>query len=249
LQGQAERLARRLTDAIDQLELELGPGAEFPPLPSSLTAELGVEDQLHLEDRPTLEDLSGDDGPDGAEPALPPEPVALLSGSEGVEDTVDEVDSATLEATIGDTDPMQAAVTAENRPASGPELPEEHVEHVPSLDDALIELPSEPDSSVDVESPDGPIELAQTLPSGSGQFVLLVHGVPRAAMALSLKRHLEMLEMVRTVEPREFAAGVLRLQLQVERDITTDDLNGWTPDSGFRTIHARSGLLEIQLLA
>ncbi|MGD9711185.1 MAG: hypothetical protein AB7V46_03855 [Thermomicrobiales bacterium] len=81
-----------------------------------------------------------------------------------------------------------------------------------------------------------------------GKFVLLAHGVPNAATALSLKSYLEGLEVVDRVEPREFAAGVLRLQLQVGRQLGAQDLAGWGSKSSVITVNARHGLLEIKLV-
>ena len=77
--------------------------------------------------------------------------------------------------------------------------------------------------------------------------VLLVHGVPRATTALSLKRYLEGLSTVRGVEPREYAEGVLRLHVSSERPIRLEDLTGWPDGTGLEAVTARDDLLEVRL--
>ena len=50
----------------------------------------------------------------------------------------------------------------------------------------------------------------------SQPLTLLVHGVPGAAVAISIKRHLEEQPGIISVEPRELTAGLLRLQVMAE---------------------------------
>jgi hypothetical protein len=76
---------------------------------------------------------------------------------------------------------------------------------------------------------------------------LLVHGVPRATTALSLKRYLEGLSHVHEVEPREFAEGILRLQITGLRPLDIGDLSGWPEGQGLEAIHVREDLLEVRL--
>jgi len=77
--------------------------------------------------------------------------------------------------------------------------------------------------------------------------IVLVHGVPRATTALSLKRYLEGLEAVTAVEPREYAEGVLRLQVTGERAIRITDLSAWPDGSGLQEVQLREDLVEIRL--
>jgi hypothetical protein len=253
LQGQAERLARRLTDAIDKLESELGPGEEFPPLPSSLTAELAGENSPRDDDRQALEDDEFAGSLSGVRTTDTVAPVALGSGAKNQDAAIHEVPEPPVPDSPDDPAPrLDDTVPAE--PDDQPATPPSDAGEVPlddqnalGLDDTIVDTVPEPKQ----EPPDVIEETVQPSPAGNsagGQFVLLVHGVPKAATALSLKRHLEALEPVQVVEPREFAAGVLRLQLQVSRDIGSEDLDQWRDNGGFRTIHSRSGLLEIQLL-
>jgi hypothetical protein len=77
--------------------------------------------------------------------------------------------------------------------------------------------------------------------------VVLVHGVPRATTALSLKRFLESLPHVASVEPREYAEGVLRLHVTAQRAVEIDDLRGWSDGAGFEPVHLRDDLVEVRL--
>jgi hypothetical protein len=78
-------------------------------------------------------------------------------------------------------------------------------------------------------------------------MTMLVHGVPRAATALSLQRYLAQLGQVEAVEPREFAGGVLRLHVAVREPVSVDDLRGWKEGAGFEPVHARHDLIEVRL--
>jgi hypothetical protein len=85
-------------------------------------------------------------------------------------------------------------------------------------------------------------------PAGHGiATAVLVHGVPRATTALSLKRFLEGLPHVAAVEPREYAEGILRLHVTGERSLLIDDLRGWSDGSGLEPVHLRDDLIEVRL--
>jgi hypothetical protein len=76
---------------------------------------------------------------------------------------------------------------------------------------------------------------------------VLVHGVPRATTALSLKRFLESLPHVSSVEPREYAEGILRLHVTGQRPLQIDDLRGWSDGNGLEPVHLRDDLIEVRL--
>lgn len=174
LQGVAERLARRLTDAIDVLEAELQPQVDFPALPNSLSPELA----------------SRIDSPADALSSIETEEIAAL--------------------------PEPVVVDTTTTPP----------------------LPPKPKPNDVVET---------SVRSGDDAFILLVHGVPNAATALNLKAHLEGLPFVSGIEPREFAAGMLRLQLQVDRELVQSDFRDWDGGTAVTVIHHRPGLLEVRL--
>jgi hypothetical protein len=76
---------------------------------------------------------------------------------------------------------------------------------------------------------------------------VLIHGVPRATTALSLKRFLEGLPHIATVEPREYAEGILRLHVTGQRPLTIDDLRGWSDGGELEPVHLRDDLIEVRL--
>ena len=75
----------------------------------------------------------------------------------------------------------------------------------------------------------------------------MVHGVPRAAAALSLQRHLAALPAVEAVEAREYAGGVLRLQVQTRAPLAVDDLRAWEEGAGLEPVHVLPGVIEVAL--
>ncbi|CAN5553072.1 hypothetical protein BH23CHL5_BH23CHL5_05690 [soil metagenome] len=199
LQGQAERIARRLTDVLDDLESQLMPGPDFPALPA---------------DFPALNDVPGH--------AMP-----------GTTDSKSKVETA--------IEPEMSASQAEvdGRPVEAA-----------AIFDAVSSMESDGPATTDAESPVSTGEadrLVSSVKDPDDPFELLVHGVPRAATALALKRYLEALDIVDTVEPREFAAGVLRLQIRTGRSLTLADLETWASGLSMTQIRANSGLLELQL--
>lgn len=84
-------------------------------------------------------------------------------------------------------------------------------------------------------------------PTGPTSTTLLVHGVPRASAALGLKSYIEHLDFVDSVEPREFAAGLLRLQVEGNRPLTLGDLSGWNMGDRIELKTASNDLLEFGL--
>jgi hypothetical protein len=76
---------------------------------------------------------------------------------------------------------------------------------------------------------------------------VLVHGVPRASAALALKSYIEKLDFVTAVEPREFAAGLLRLQVDGSRPLSAGDLSGWSMSDRIELKNDGNGLLELNL--
>lgn len=90
--------------------------------------------------------------------------------------------------------------------------------------------------------------VSATLMTGAGvATAVLVHGVPRATTALSLKRYLESLPHVGAVEPREYAEGILRLHVTGQRSLNIDDLRGWSDGSNLEPVHLRDDLIEVRL--
>lgn len=76
---------------------------------------------------------------------------------------------------------------------------------------------------------------------------VVVHGVPRAAAALSLQRHLAGLRHVEAVEAREYVAGVLRLQVRANEPVALDDLRRWDGGAGVQPVHLLADVVEVRL--
>lgn len=74
---------------------------------------------------------------------------------------------------------------------------------------------------------------------------LIAHGVPRAADALSLQRYLGGLDHVAGVEAREFAEGVLRLQITAQSPIEPDEIRGWPDHPQTRVLQHQPNVIEI----
>jgi hypothetical protein len=217
LQGQAERLARRISDALDETEARLPPGGLFPPITDVLPGA--------FEEPPPT-----DDGHGGV--------------SEAPSHTSDSAELNGGAPSAPDEAPAPRAGAGETSPATQPPsvIPESAVQ-------AGLEVTPE-------RSPAEPGLRRPVVPNGSGAedaetvvSTLLLHGVPRAASALSLKSYLEQLDYVSAVEPREFAAGVLRLQIVGNRALRFADLSGWEASGRLEALNSRSGLIEARLRA
>jgi hypothetical protein len=76
---------------------------------------------------------------------------------------------------------------------------------------------------------------------------LIAHRVPKAATALSFQRYLGTLEPVVGVEAREFAEGVLRLQVTARRPLDRAELTAWTDGGGVTVLQQKSTVIEIEI--
>ncbi len=94
---------------------------------------------------------------------------------------------------------------------------------------------------------EGTSEAAALASAWPRPVMLLVHGVPRAATALSLQRHLAGLRYVTAVEAREYAEGVLRLQVTVQRPLDVDDLVAWEGATELEAVHVEDNVIEVRL--
>ena len=77
--------------------------------------------------------------------------------------------------------------------------------------------------------------------------MVLVHGVPRAAAALSLQRHLAGLAYIDGVEAREYAEGILRLQVTAHRPLDLADLRAWDGGADLAPVHVQDDVIEVRL--
>ncbi|MGH2531057.1 MAG: hypothetical protein ACRDJW_02010 [Thermomicrobiales bacterium] len=78
-------------------------------------------------------------------------------------------------------------------------------------------------------------------------LTLLAHSLPDAAAARSLREYLTGLAQVAAVEPREFAEGVLRLDVTTRAPLAVADLGGWTTAGALEPVTERDDLIEIRM--
>lgn len=148
-------------------------------------------------------------------------------------------------------DAIDGATEAIPSPAQPPTSPQRK-EEITSNSDVSEALPSaEPGDAGNGQSTHN---AGQSAPSPSTEddlsplaMTVLVHGVPRAAAALSLQRHLAGLAPVEGVEAREFAEGILRLQVLTHRPLVLDDLGGWADGAGLTPVTVLDDVLEVRL--
>jgi hypothetical protein len=76
---------------------------------------------------------------------------------------------------------------------------------------------------------------------------VIAHHVTRATVALSLQRHLGALDTVSGVEAREFAEGVLRMQVTASQPLGAADLDGWTDNGPVSILRLQPDFVEISL--
>lgn len=218
LQGQLERLARRVADTFDELESDAEPHLPEPVHLHPLSAGAATQPLASTE---PAQETRASAGEIGEEIAAPPAPGAEEPSAPGV--TSEDLDaSEPFDDDVAGVEPFQPEAAA------------------PSQSDI-----AQPASVVEsAEAPD----LEQSAEStGVGGATILVHGVPRATTALSLKRFLEGLPDVDHVEPREYAEGVLRLLVIGRRPVSLKDLLAWPDGAELEPINIRGDLLEVRL--
>jgi hypothetical protein len=296
VQQNVERLAREVSDALDDLEStipatgELG-GDELPPLPTysgsavgSLGAGSGSSDTVRAQ-RATLEpvdELTGSDETEQEEGGGSLTGVGSPSSfSEGVQASVERIsqsyaapepepDSGDEEAPVTFADAVNADHGHDDDGDDDVDQPAEYMEGSAADDDFDVS-PEEPflsqsdgDASAsdvgirpgaDDQAPEAAFADATGEEPGEAWIdpletsttTVLVHGVPRATTALSLKRYLEGLAQVNSVEPREYAEGVLRLQVSAAAPIGLDEIRGWPEAQGMEAVTVQPDFVEVKL--
>jgi hypothetical protein len=94
-------------------------------------------------------------------------------------------------------------------------------------------------NAVPIESPAPKTEPAKT--------TIIVHGIYRPMVATGLQRFLLARDGVISVEPREFAEGILRLQIRAATPITESLFTGWSDGEGMTVIQRLPQTVEIVL--
>ncbi|MEA2511241.1 MAG: hypothetical protein QOJ59_728 [Thermomicrobiales bacterium] len=274
LQGQAERLARRLTVALDEIEADLPPGAAPP---SFTEFDFGDDDTLRQALALDAGALALFDHPDASSELELPEAFDKFASEMPFRDPLlpgtGPLDAANLpeieDDAVGtkpepdpwDTSPARVSALDAQQPEPSPEVAED-VRSDESVDIPLDILPFAPedvapakkfafDNDLAQQPVYDPDRLAETpaisATTANNATIVLVHGVPRATTALSLKRYLEGLAHVGVVEPREFAEGILRLEVSGARPLAFEDLRSWSEGQGLEPVHLRDDLVEVRL--
>ena len=129
----------------------------------------------------------------------------------------------------------------------------------PSLASSAPSAPARPQTSPADEHltkapPGATAPTTSPLPSPQGEGAseplridVIAQGVTSATTALSLQRFLGKLNGVIGVEAREFAEGILRLQVTAHRPLSGGDLGGWPDGAGLRVSQEQPRILEIEL--
>ncbi|MCC6703288.1 MAG: hypothetical protein IT334_00340 [Thermomicrobiales bacterium] len=76
---------------------------------------------------------------------------------------------------------------------------------------------------------------------------IIVHGVSRPAVATSLRAHLMAQPGVTAVDPREFAEGILRLQVVASVLVAEPLFTGWKEGEGLTVIQQSPNVVEVVL--
>lgn len=84
-------------------------------------------------------------------------------------------------------------------------------------------------------------------PATPRAVAVVVHGVPSARTALSLQRFVASLPQVSEVAAREFAGGVLRLDVQTREPLHRDQFVDWEDPRRIEPLTERSDVLELAL--
>ena len=82
---------------------------------------------------------------------------------------------------------------------------------------------------------------------GEQSVAVVVHGVPSARTALSLRRFVASLPQVADVSAREFVGGVLRLDARARDGLEAAQFLAWGDANSIETLTERSDVLELVL--
>jgi hypothetical protein len=75
---------------------------------------------------------------------------------------------------------------------------------------------------------------------------VIAHDVTRAAVALALQGHLRSLPQVAMVDAREFASGMLRLQVAATASLSQADLTGWSGSEHMQIVQLQPTVVELR---
>jgi len=227
-------LRARLSDA-----LAAGESDRANPAPVAQASNVAVPIDLLQAPEPTVTERVAEFTPDV------PAPSALAVSADPIAAT-DTVDSGEIEIPA----PVAAAVdTLQTTPLEAGTHDGAPSAEVEGINDASTSGdPAHGDTTAETPSLDD-VSGTATGPTTTPAVDLLVHGVPRATIAISLQRYLKNLPAVTSVETREFAEGVLRLTVITTNSagLALSDLADW-PDGGNLTVlNEQDTVLELSL--
>jgi hypothetical protein len=179
---------------------------------------------------------------DWPEPATPPAPAAVAPPPAPV-------------APVEPPPAPDAAIAGAAEANTEVEAPDVAAEPVVAATAELMEAaPSEPaEESVPATAaePAAPVELTAALePAPSSEptrTTVIVHGIHKPAIATGLQRFLLGQPGIAGVEPREFAEGILRLQVRASVPISEDLFTGWSDGEGMTVIQRVPQTVEVIL--
>ncbi len=177
------------------------------------------------------------------------EPITAAAGA--VTDVAKQTDpspSGSVALATAELSPLQVTLNPASTSASGPEAATTIDEAAGRASERAPDLGTGNEGVKQTPTASVPETVAE--PSATARRVdVLLHGVPRAAVALSLQRYLKTLPGVRVVETREFAEGVLRLNVTTvsPSGLTHADFAGWEDSDQISVLSEQETVLELSL--
>lgn len=228
LQVSAERVARRVQDALDELESGAAPGGTLVPLHPEPVRVPHVQSAI-------------------PQPAVPI-PTPAQTPAVTVDDTVlaeaqplPTGDSETV--WIGDFDQVNDDIVHGRQIHQNAETFKTTIADLEALGEPWSA--PEPVSRQPVKTTSRPEPIAVS--TGPQTTTVIVQGVHQTTRAVALKKFLEVKPGVQSVDPREFAEGVLRLVVTADRALSVADVEGWQPGADASVLHSAPGIIEIVL--
>ena len=100
---------------------------------------------------------------------------------------------------------------------------------------------------VEVQTPIAKASASASPKGDPAKTTIIIHGINRPVVATGLQRYLLSKDGVISVEPREFAEGILRLQVRATTPITESLFAGWDDGEGMTVIQRLPQTVEIVL--
>jgi hypothetical protein len=139
--------------------------------------------------------------------------------------------------------PVSSAQAVAETPAPTLEPPAPPEKPTPASEPVPTPEPEQPPAVAQT-----PIAEAPAAPKGdSAKTTIIIHGISRPVVATGLQRYLLSKDGVISVEPREFAEGILRLQVRATTPITESLFTGWSDGEGMTVIQRLPQTVEIVL--